>query len=200
MNLKKCILNMALTACIVCSGGLEGLEVKSYKPAPFSLSSPLVKKSKKPKQLSFISAYSTDTWDTTMFGGFITFPVTTTKSGFSFPADNIYFTIPQTGSYMISLNLQDMSVTPPDSGDVFIMIMSDGQPVPGALLKLTGNEVIGSATIPARNLNRLLPLKKGQQIGVFVMPSDPGIVYTIHQTPAPYYSLSNRAIAIMQVK
>ncbi len=202
MRLKSSIITAALSACILFLSGLEGQEVKAFKPAPFSLTSPLVKKSHKHKhkpKLAYISSFAVDYWDTTMYGGFITFPITPFRSGFNFPPqNNIYFTIPRTGKYQISFNFELMTASPPGTGDVTISMLIDGQPFPNAVFTIAGDEVLGATFVPTRTMIRFLALNKGQKLSVFISTQSGSILSIAAPTP-PIMGKSNRTLTIIQI-
>ncbi len=203
MILKHSIITAALSACIVCLSGLEGIEVKSFKPEPFSISSPLVKKSHRHKSQTkkkfYISSYGTDNWDTSDTGGLIPFPVTTVKSGFWFPQNSsTTFTIPASGRYNLSLNMQHMHIDAPGPGTIFTFFLVDGQPLPNGFLELDENEIIGASIIPRFNISRLVNLRKGQQLSVMIMAQN-GTDLEIEATDPPFLGQSNRALSIEKI-
>ncbi len=204
-SFKAQLATLLFSASLLCLGCLEGKENLSFE-LPTLIVTPLVKKSHHSKkstpakrQLAFISAFGTDNWDTTMFGGNATYPVPCTRSGFNFPVDNIGFIIPQNGSYLIEATFQHMAVFPTSPGNVYFVIQVDGQPAPNGVYELGEDEIVGGNRVPRTVLSRLIPLRKGQQLTILVT-SDTGNMLALGPTDFLYPNSSNRSIAIIQVK
>ncbi len=149
---------------------------------------------------ALISCFGNDLWTTSMNGGLVTFPNAMSRAGFAPPVANTYFQVPQTGTYIVTVNISTVSFTSAvGNRDGYLEIQIDGLNSLGTNCLIEQvQKISGDTTASPISVTRLLTLNKGQSISIYMATSDASL-FQIPLTTAPFTGYSNRAISIVRV-